>query len=48
MAPVDCLLFARVKAELAAISVTQLSLQKTWDGVLRTIAEEDLVAALRR
>jgi hypothetical protein len=48
MAPADCFLFARVKSELAAISVTQEPLQMTWDGVQWTIAEEDVVAALRR
>jgi hypothetical protein len=48
MAPTDYFLLTRMKAELVAISVTQQPLQKTWDGVLRTIAEEDWVAALRR
>jgi hypothetical protein len=47
MAPADCFLFARVKAELAAISVTQKPLQMTWDEVQWTIAEEDFVATLR-
>jgi hypothetical protein len=48
MAPADCFLFARVKAEMAAISVTQKPLQMTWAGVQRTIAKEDVVEALRR
>jgi hypothetical protein len=41
-------LLPRVKAELAAISVMQESLQKTWDGVARTIAKEDFTTAFRR
>jgi hypothetical protein len=38
MVSVDHFLFPRVKAEIAAISLMQQTFQKTWDGVLRTIA----------
>jgi hypothetical protein len=41
-------LLPRVKAELAVISVMQEILQKTWDGVARTIAKEDFTTAFRR
>jgi hypothetical protein len=48
MVPVDYFLFPRGKAELAAISVTQETFHKTWDGVMRIIAKEDFIAAFRR
>jgi hypothetical protein len=37
-----------VKAELASISMPQETFQKKWDGVLRSIAKDDLAAAFRR
>jgi hypothetical protein len=39
IAPADYFLFTSMKAELAAISRTQETFHKTWDGVLRTVAE---------
>jgi hypothetical protein len=48
MVSVDHFLLPRTKAELSAISVMQGTFQKTWDGVLRTIAKEDIMAVFRR
>jgi hypothetical protein len=47
MVPLDYFLFPRVKVELAVISKMQETLQKAWDGVPRTVAKEDFVAAFR-
>jgi hypothetical protein len=48
MVSLDHFLLPRGKAELSAISVMQGTFQKTWDGVMRTIAKEDIVAVFRR
>jgi hypothetical protein len=47
MVPVDYFLFPRMKAGLAAISMTQETFQKTWDGVMRVIDKGDFIAAFR-
>jgi hypothetical protein len=39
IAPADYFLFTSMKAELAAISKTQETFHKTWDGVLWTVAK---------
>jgi hypothetical protein len=38
----------RMNTKLEDISMAQETLQKAWDGVLRTIAKEDLAAVFRR
>jgi hypothetical protein len=48
MLPEDYFLFLRARVELGAIYMTQEAFQKAWDGVLRTIAKEDFVAAPQR
>jgi hypothetical protein len=48
MVPVDYFLFPRVKVGLGAIYKMQEAFPKSWDGVLRTIAKEDFMAASRR
>jgi hypothetical protein len=45
---VDIFLFPRVKSELAGLSMTQESFQKSWEGVVRTIAQDDFTAAFRQ
>jgi hypothetical protein len=37
-----------VKSELAGLSLKQETLQKSWEGVVRTIPKEDFAAAFRR
>jgi hypothetical protein len=37
-----------MNTKLEDISMAQETLQKAWDGVLRTIAKEDLAAVFRR
>jgi hypothetical protein len=48
LAPADFLLFRRVKEELAGLHLTQESLKTAWEGVTRTIAEDEFAAAFRR
>jgi hypothetical protein len=48
MVPVYYFLFLRMKAGLAAISMTQETFQKIWDGVTRVIAKKDFIATFRR
>jgi hypothetical protein len=37
-----------VKSELAGLSTTQESFQKSWEGVARTIPKDDFATAFRR
>jgi hypothetical protein len=46
--PADFFLFRKVKEELASLHLTQESLKSTWEGVMRTIAEDEFPAAFRR
>ena len=48
LAPADFFLFRRVKEELAGLHLTQESLKTAWEGVTRTIAEDEFAAAFRR
>jgi hypothetical protein len=48
LAPVDFFLFPRVKSELACLSMAQESFQKSWEGVARTIPQDDFTAAFRQ
>jgi hypothetical protein len=41
-------LFLRAKAELSVFFVMQDTFQEVWDGVLKTIAKDVIVAAFRR
>jgi hypothetical protein len=44
LAPSHYFVFLRMNTELAGISMAQETLQKTWDGVPRTIAKEYFAA----
>jgi [histone H3]-lysine36 N-dimethyltransferase SETMAR len=48
LAPADFFLFRRVKEELSGLTLSQESLKKTWEGVIRTIADEEFAVAFRR
>ncbi len=48
LAPADFFLFPKVKSELAGLSLTQGTFQKTWDGVVCKIAKNVFAAAFRR
>jgi hypothetical protein len=48
IATADYFLFTNMKVELAAISKTQETFHKAWDGVQRTVAKWDFVTAFRR
>ena len=48
LAPADFFLFRRVKEELSGLTLSQESLKKTWEGVIRTIADEEFAFAFRR
>jgi hypothetical protein len=48
LAPVDFFLFLKTKSELAGLSLTQGSFQKTWAGVVGKITEEEFAAAFLR
>jgi hypothetical protein len=45
---VDFFLLPAVKSELAGLSVTQESLQKSWEGVVWTIPQDDFAATFRQ
>jgi hypothetical protein len=47
LTPADYLLFQRVREELARICLSQGSLTKTWDGVIRIIAVDDFSVEYR-
>ncbi len=47
LASADFFLFPKVKSELAGLSLTQGTFQKTWDGVIRKIAKDEFAAAFR-
>jgi hypothetical protein len=47
LASADFFLFPKVKSELAGLSLTQGTFQKTWDGVIQKINEEEFAAAFR-
>jgi hypothetical protein len=44
-APMDFFLFPRLKSELAGLSMTQESFQESWNGVIRSIPQDDFAAA---
>jgi hypothetical protein len=48
LAPADFFLFLKAKSELAGLSLTQGSFQKTWAGVVLKITEEEFTAAFQR
>ena len=48
LALADLFLFPKIKTDLAGNTMTQDSLQKTWDGVLRTITKDDFSKAFHR
>ena len=48
LAPADFFLFQRVKAELGGMTLTSTTFKKTWDGVIRSVGEEDFAVAFRR
>jgi transposase len=47
LAPAD-FLFRKVKEELAGLHLTQESLKSAWEGVTRTIGEDEFATAFRR
>jgi histone-lysine N-methyltransferase SETMAR len=48
LAPADFFLFPIIKRQLAGKTLTQETFKTMWEGVARTIAEEDYAAAFRR
>ena len=48
LAPVDFLLFPKVKEALAGYTIAADGLKKAWDGVTVTIAKEIYAAAFQR
>jgi hypothetical protein len=46
--PADFFLFIKVKKELAGLHLTQDSLKSNWEGVVRTIAEDEFAITFRR
>jgi hypothetical protein len=48
LAPADFSLFQKVKEELAGLHLTQESLKSAWEGVTRTIGEDEFATAFWR
>jgi hypothetical protein len=44
----DFLLFPKLKSELAVLSMTQESFQESWNGVIRSIPQDDFATAFRK
>jgi hypothetical protein len=42
-APADFFLFRRVKEQLMGLTLDQNTIKKTWEGITRAIAPEELV-----
>jgi histone-lysine N-methyltransferase SETMAR len=47
LAPADFFLFRRVKEELAGLTLSQETIKKAWEGVIKNIAKEHFAAAFR-
>jgi len=48
LAPADFFLFRRVKEELAGHTLSQDTIKKTWEGVMRTIAVQEFAVAFTK
>jgi hypothetical protein len=48
LAPADFFLLLKVKSELAGLSLTQTSFQKSWDGVIWNITQVKFTATFRQ
>ena len=48
LAPADFFLFKRVKEELAGLTLSQDTIKKVWEGVIRSIAVEEFAAAFSK
>jgi len=48
LAPVDFFLFRKVKEALAGNTLAAETMKTTWEGVVRTIANDNFITAFRR